>query len=61
MIKIPYSQFVERRKGNAGSSRVKCSECGIVKRVLYMALFKRRIFCSICRPNKIRKSWEPKK
>ena len=58
MNKIPYNQFIERRPGNAGNSRVKCSECGKVNRVLHMAMFKRRIFCSNCKPNKIRKDWE---
>jgi len=50
MSEIPYNKII-KRSSTAGSSRVKCEKCGVVKRIKFMARFKGKILCSSCRPH----------
>ena len=51
MSTIPYDKLIT--KMNGGSSKVQCEKCGKIKRVKFMAMFKGKILCSNCKPNKI--------
>lgn len=52
MNRLGYSQYMIKSK-TSGNSKVICSKCNKMKRIKFMVIYKGRLLCSNCKPNKI--------
>ena len=46
----PYKKIEKRQ---IRYSKVRCDKCGKLKRIRFMAMFKNKVLCSICKPHLI--------